>query len=193
MCSGPSKNISQNFESSPITRKPLITQILERWLLVGKKVPYKFPNDIASKLLTLHDLSVGRKMANYSNSHSSDTRPIKKKYGIRDYIWLHICANLWVKIPKFRGGSKNWTKIWKNGTFRLEALPDASKVLHHPKMVPPYSLGTCPPKTLEHFDARHSFIKKKLIFWRPLILAKVLKWSWSCQNLTYVKFDQKGF
>ena len=47
--SGPSKKISQNFMSRPITRKPLIAQILERWLLVGKKVPYKFPNDIASK------------------------------------------------------------------------------------------------------------------------------------------------
>ena len=53
-CSSPSKKISQNFTSSPITRKSLIAQILERWLLVAKKVPYKFPNNIASKLLTLH-------------------------------------------------------------------------------------------------------------------------------------------
>ena len=53
-CSGPLKKISQNFTSSAITRKPLIAQILERWLLVAKKVPYKFPNNIASKLLTLH-------------------------------------------------------------------------------------------------------------------------------------------
>ena len=54
MCSSPSKKISQNFTSSPIMRKLLITQILERWPLVAKKVPYKFPNNIASKLLTLH-------------------------------------------------------------------------------------------------------------------------------------------
>ena len=53
-CSSPSKKNSQNFTSRPITRKLLITEILKRWLLVGKKVPYKFPNDIASKLLTLH-------------------------------------------------------------------------------------------------------------------------------------------
>ena len=53
-CSSPSKKISQNFTSSPIMRKSLITQILERWLLVAKKVPYKFPNNIASKLSTLH-------------------------------------------------------------------------------------------------------------------------------------------
>ena len=52
--SGPSKKISQNFTSCQFMRKPLITEILERWLLVGKKVPYKFPNDIASKLSTLH-------------------------------------------------------------------------------------------------------------------------------------------
>ena len=54
MCSSASKKISQNFTSSPITRKSLIAQILERWLLVAKKVPYKFPNNIASKLSTLH-------------------------------------------------------------------------------------------------------------------------------------------
>ena len=49
-CSNPSKKISHNFMSSPITRKLLIAQILERWLLVAKKVSYKFPNNIASKL-----------------------------------------------------------------------------------------------------------------------------------------------
>ena len=54
MRSGPSKKISQNFTSSPIARKSLIAQILERWLLVAKKVPYKFTNNIASKLSTLH-------------------------------------------------------------------------------------------------------------------------------------------
>ena len=57
MCSSASKKISQNFTSSPITRKSLITQILERWLLVAKKVPYKFPNNIASKLSTLHAIN----------------------------------------------------------------------------------------------------------------------------------------
>ena len=43
--------------SSQFKRKPLITQILKRWLLVAKKVPYKFPNNIASKLLTLHAIN----------------------------------------------------------------------------------------------------------------------------------------
>ena len=54
MCSGPLKKISQNSTSSPITRKLLIAEILERCLLVAKKVLYKFPNDIAWKLSTLH-------------------------------------------------------------------------------------------------------------------------------------------
>ena len=57
ICGGPSKRISQNFTSSSVMRKLLITQILERWILVGKKVPYKFPNDIALKLLTLHAIN----------------------------------------------------------------------------------------------------------------------------------------
>ena len=43
--------------SHPIMRKPLIAQILKRWLLVGKKVPYKFSNDIQSKLSTLHGVN----------------------------------------------------------------------------------------------------------------------------------------
>ena len=55
--SSQSKKISWNFTSHQFTRKPLIAEILERWLLVGKKVPYKFPNDIASKLLTLHGVN----------------------------------------------------------------------------------------------------------------------------------------
>ena len=120
---------------------------------------------------------------------------------------LHICANLWVKIPKF-GGQKNLTTFWQlknpkksalfgpangqsltysksqtrvcrlpwsppmdwfliksvnaeyplscrkcveNGHFVFYALLDPLSVSHPPKMVPPYSLGTCPatnPETL---------------------------------------------
>ena len=45
-CSSPSK---KNF-CSRFMRKSLITKILESWLLVAKKVCYKFPNNIASKL-----------------------------------------------------------------------------------------------------------------------------------------------
>ena len=47
-------SLSKKFMSSQFKRKLLIAQILKRWLLVAKQVPYKFPNNIASKLLTLH-------------------------------------------------------------------------------------------------------------------------------------------
>ena len=50
-CSSPSK---KNVHLSHFKRKLLITKILERWLLVAKKVPYKFPNNIASKLSSFH-------------------------------------------------------------------------------------------------------------------------------------------
>ena len=42
----PNEKISHNFTSHQFTRKPLIAEILIRWLLVGKKVPYKFRNDL---------------------------------------------------------------------------------------------------------------------------------------------------
>ena len=62
-----------------------------------------------------------------------------------------------------------------------------------PEMVPPYSPGSCPPKILQNtLMPCHSFIEKKLIFWRPYILTKVLKRPWSRQKLTYVKMGQKG-
>ena len=47
-CSSPAKTISQFFD---LRENQKIAKILERCLLVGKKVPYKFPNDIASKFV----------------------------------------------------------------------------------------------------------------------------------------------
>ena len=62
-----------------------------------------------------------------------------------------------------------------------------------PKMVPPYSLGTCPPtKPWDTLNPRHSFIKKKLIFWRHLFLANYSNGPGCRQKLTYVKIDQEG-
>ena len=43
----------KKYTCSQFMRKPSITKILERYLLVGKKFLYKFLNDIASQLLTL--------------------------------------------------------------------------------------------------------------------------------------------
>ena len=43
----------KKFTISPFMRKLLLTKIVESYLLVAKKVLYKFPNDIAPQLLTL--------------------------------------------------------------------------------------------------------------------------------------------
>ena len=138
--SGPSKKISQNFMSHQFTRKPLIAEILERWLLVGKKVPYKFPNDIASKLSTLHGIN-RRFVCQPKNGKfvrmaiARETGCVKKKK--KNRVLQITCGYTSVPIygSKFQnlGGQKNSTKISKNGTFGLKAPPDAPRVSHPPK------------------------------------------------------------
>ena len=97
MCSSPSKKISQNFTSSPITRKSLIAQILERWLLVAKKVPYKFPNNIASKLSTLHAVNWWF-VCQHKNAESSRSMQLFfKKFN--KITKLHLS---YVKFPDFK-------------------------------------------------------------------------------------------
>ena len=68
-------------------------------------------------------------------------------------MWLHICANLWVKIPTFGGVKKIRQRFSEMEPLDLKPrqTPPGCRTL--PKMVPPYSLGTCPPKTPSHFDA----------------------------------------
>ena len=62
-------------------------------------------------------------------------------------MWLHTCANLWVKILKF-GGSKKFDKDFRKRNLRTQSPARCPQgVWPPPKMVPPYSLGTCPPKT----------------------------------------------
>ena len=51
MCSSSTKTISH---ISHFLRKPSVVKFLKRCLLVGRKVLYKFPNDIASKLSHFH-------------------------------------------------------------------------------------------------------------------------------------------
>ena len=94
-------------------------------------------------------------MANFSNGHSSETGPIKnfKKNITRDYIWLHICANLWVKIPTF-GGSKKFGKDFEKRNLRTrsparcpEGVAPTRKWYHHIAWVPAHL------KPPNHFDA----------------------------------------
>ena len=99
----------------------------------------------------IDDSSVNPKMANFSNNHSSDTRPVKKKK--KRYSRLHIVTYL----CQFMGQN---CEIWGIKKIRQrfsEAEPLDSKPHQTPpgchtpplKMVPPYSLGTCPPTTLK--------------------------------------------
>ena len=94
-------------------------------------------------------------MANFSNGHSSNTRPVKnfKKNITWDYMWLHICANLWVKIPTFGGVKKIRQRFSEAEPLDSKPHQMPPGCCTPPKMVPPYSLGTCLPKTPSHFDA----------------------------------------
>ena len=88
-------------------------------------------------------------------------------------MWLHICGNLWVKIPKF-GGSKKFDKdFWKRNLWTRIPARRPQGVRPPPKMVPPYSLGTCPPKTPQNTLTPHrSFIEKTSTFRRPLFFGQ---------------------
>ena len=86
--------------------------------MVGKKVLYKFPNDIGSKfMLLIDDLCVGPKMANYSNDHSSDTRPQKKNCSVSLHVITHLCHFM----------AQN-SKIW-GGVKKIGQLFDSSNIL----------------------------------------------------------------
>ena len=61
----------------------------------------------------------------------------------------------------------------KNGTFVFNVLLDHLSVSHTPKMVPPYSLGTCPPKTLpEVIEAQLFLHQEKIDFLKTPNFAK---------------------
>ena len=77
----------KKFTSSWFKRKLLIAQILKRWLLVAKQVPYKFPNNIASKLLTLHAVNWWF-VCQPKNSESSRSMQFYKYYFSENLIKL---------------------------------------------------------------------------------------------------------
>ena len=61
----------------------------------------------------------------------------------------------------------------KNRTFVFNAPPDAPSVLHPPKMVPPYSLGTCPPKTPPSLVEASSLLhREKIDFLNPYVFTQ---------------------
>ena len=70
-----------------------MAKILKRCLLVGRKVLYKSPIDIAPLSSSLHVVN-GRFLfwQNYSNSRSSDIGPKKiKKCSVNSHILTHSC------------------------------------------------------------------------------------------------------
>ena len=76
----------------------------------------------------------------------------------------------------------------KNGTFVFNALLDAPSVSHPPKMVPPYSLGTCPPKTLKPQQSpiapslRKNLFSEGIFFWQITQMALELPKIDICQS-----------
>ena len=74
------------------------------------------------------------------------------------------------------------TNVSKNRTFIFDALLDPLSVLHPSKMVPSYSLGTCPPKSLKtHWSLVTPSSRKKLIS----------EDTWFCQKYLYGPGDAK--
>ena len=59
------------------------------------------------------------------------------------------------------------------------------------KMVPPYSLGTCPPKTPSLIEALSLLHREKIDFLKASFFDKLLEWPWSRQKLTYFKIGHK--
>ena len=123
MCSGPSK---KNF-CHPFTTKPLIAEILERHLLVAKKVPY-------NSQMTLHencrpfmpqtdDLCFGPPMATYSNGHSLENTQCG--------IFLNACwteSDRLAPSCKFLGQNSEYPALQNQSNFLIR--PKISKSWH---------------------------------------------------------------
>ena len=61
-----------------------------------------------------------------------------------------------------------------------------------PKMVPPYSLGTCPPKTAPSLvKALLLLHQEKINFLKVSFFDKLLERPWSRQKMTYFKIGHK--
>ena len=110
----------QKITCSWFMRKPSIAKILRRRLLVGKKVIYKFPNDIASKLSNLHAVNQWF-MCRHQNgqllNHSSETGLQKKKTkncSVGSHVVTHLCQFM---VQNF--------KIW--GVKKLDNILTAQK------------------------------------------------------------------
>ena len=107
---------------------------------------------------------------------------------------VHTCGLILDQISQCRVPSKLPQMCQENRTFAFNAPPDTPSVSHPPpKMVPPYSLGICPPKTPPSLVKASSLLhREKINFLKAYFLGKLLERPWSHQKLTYVKIDQEG-
>ena len=139
----------------------------------------------------IDDLSVGPKTANFLNGHSSETGHVKKKK--KHYSRLHIVTHL----CQFMGQNSEIWGVKKIGQRFLEAEPLDSKPHQTPpgchtppKMVPPYSLGTCPPtnpKTLWRPVApssRKHWLSEDPWFWPKYSNGPGVARNWQMSKLT---------
>ena len=145
MCSSPSK---KNF-CRPFTTKPLIAEILERHLLVAKKVPY-------NSQMTLHEncrpfmpqtyhLCFGPPMATYSNSHSSENT----QHGIFfNFRWTE--SDTLAPSCKFLGQNSEYPALQKLSNFSICPKISKSRHLTAYEMANRSHIQKCKPRCLGH-------------------------------------------
>ena len=122
-CSDPSK---KKF-CHPFTTKPLIAEILERRLLVAKKVPYNSQITLHENcrpfMLQTDDLCFGPPMATYSNGHSSENG----QRGIfSNFHWTE--SDRLAPSCKFLGQNCKYPALQNLGNFSIR--PKISKSQH---------------------------------------------------------------
>ena len=94
-------------------------------------------------------------MANFLNGHSLETGPVKEEKKKTVFQISYSYTPMPIYGSKFQnlGGSKKFDKDF--GKWNLQTQSPTRRpqgVTPPPKMVPPYTLGTCPPTTPRHFD-----------------------------------------
>ena len=111
----------------------------------------------------------------------------KSKPRCVEYPRAHLWTDSWSNqsMPSTLYAVAN---VCKNGHFVFYALLDPLSVSHPPKMVPPYSLGTCPPTNPETLwsavapSSRKNWFSEGIFFWQITRMALELPKIDICQN-----------
>ena len=127
------------------------------------------------KIWQLFDISKILKNWHFSAQQMANQWLIQKsKPGCVEYPGVHLWTDSWSNqsMPSTLQAVAN---VCKNGHFAFYVPLDPLSVLHPPKMVPLYSLGTCPPtnpKTL----------------WCPIVPS--LRKNWFCEGIFFWQITQ---